>query len=48
MSATPQPSKPPTSRVAMSAPTARAVAAISASKASIGLPARWRVATISA
>src|SRR5580700_7623527 len=48
MSVRPQPSNPPTSRVAMSAPTAKAMAAISASKASIGLPARRRVVTISA
>jgi hypothetical protein len=36
----PQPANPPVSRVAMLAPATRAVAAISASNLSIGLPAR--------
>src|SRR6266478_1692006 len=45
--ARPQPAKSPTSRVAISAPAARAVAAICASKASIGRPSRRRAATIS-
>ena len=44
----PQPAKSPTSRVARSAPATRAVAAICASKASIGRPSRRRAATISA
>ena len=44
----PQPAKPPVSRVASPAPATRAVAAIWASKASIGRPPRRRAATISA
>src|SRR5438132_10813912 len=44
----PQPAKSPTLRVASSAPATRAVAAIGASKASIGRPSRRRPATISA
>ena len=44
----PQPAKSPVSRVASPASTTRAVAAIWASKASIGRPSRRRAATISA
>src|SRR3954447_15128076 len=43
----PQPAKPPVSRVAMLAPGASAVAAISASNFSIGFPALRRARTIS-
>jgi Queuosine biosynthesis protein len=43
----PQPANPPVSRVAMLAPAASAVAAISASNFSIGLPACRRASTIS-
>ena len=43
----PQPANPPVSRVAMLAPTASAVAAISASNFSIGLPAWRRTSTMS-
>ena len=44
----PQASNPPASRVAILAPAVSAVAAISASNASIGLPTRRRATTISA
>ena len=44
----PQPSNPAMSRVATAAPATKAVAAISASKASMGLPAWRRRMTISA
>lgn len=46
-SVTPQPAKPPMSRVATVAPETKAVAAMSASNASIGAPARRRTTTIS-